>query len=181
MNHASPGYGYPYRHETVVFVRAAAGEVFAFVDDHARLSSHMSRRSWMMGGGSMAVETDAGRSRVVGSKLKLHGTAFGMRVSVEEIVTDRTPPLRKTWQTVGEPLLLVIGSYRMGIEIEGRGNSSCLRVWIEYALPKSGAARFLGFLFGRGYARWCTRQMANDASRHFEVVSSGDKRKPTDS
>ena len=37
--------------------------------------------------------------------------------SVEEIVTARQPPLRKVWRTIGVPRLLVIGEYRMGIEI----------------------------------------------------------------
>ena len=71
---------FPYGHETIVAIHAPAHEVFDYVDDHSRLSSHMTRRSWMMGGASMAIETDSGRARVVGSKLKLHGTVLGIRL-----------------------------------------------------------------------------------------------------
>ena len=164
---------YPYRHETVVFVHAPVRDVFDFLDDHSRLSAHMTRRSWMMGGGSMAIETDSARARAVGSKLKLHGTVFGIRLSVEDVVTERTPPFRKVWETIGEPALLVIGSYRMGIELDDRGASASLRVSIEYALPRGRPARWFGFLFGRQYAGWCTRRMANDAFRHFEATGGG--------
>lgn len=166
---------YPYNHESTVIIPAPAQDVFDFVDDHSRLSSHMTRRSWMMGGGTMTIDTDLGRARVVGSTLKLHGRVFGLRLSVTEVVTERVPPLRKTWDTIGEPALLVIGPYRMGIEIEDRGESSRLRVWIEYALPRGSLARWLGSLFGRSYASWCTRRMANDAFRHFDGVVGGSR------
>ena len=168
---------YPYNHETVVVVPAPARDVFDFVDDHSNLSSHMSQRSWMMGGGTMALETDSGHAKVVGSKLKLHGTVFGIRLSVDELVTERVPPFRKTWDTIGEPALLVVGPYRMGFEINDRGASSRLRVWIEYALPRGLLSRWLGSLLGRRYASWCTRRMANDAFHHFELFANR-KRSP---
>jgi hypothetical protein len=168
---------YPFKHETVIVVHAPVHEVFDFVDDHARLSSHMTQRSWMMVGGSMSIETDAGRGRAVGSRLKLHGTVLGVRLSVEEIVTERTPPIRKFWETTGEPGLLVIGSYRMGIEIDDRAGASRMRVSIEYSLPQTLPSRWLGSLFGRRYASWCTGRMANDAFRHFES-SASHKRSP---
>lgn len=164
---------YPYVQETRVEIHAPAHDVFDFVDDHSRLSSHMSQRSWMMGGGAMALETDAGHAKVVGSRLKLHGTVFGLRLSVDEVVTERVPPFRKTWDTIGEPALLVIGPYRMGVEVDDRGSSSRLRVWIEYSLPSGLPSRWLGFLFGRLYAGWCTRRMANDTLRHFEAAGRG--------
>ena len=41
--------------------------------------------SWKMGGGSMALELDAGRGRRVGSRMRLAGRAFGMRSS--QVVT----------------------------------------------------------------------------------------------
>jgi hypothetical protein len=43
-------------------------------------------------------------------------------------------------------------------------------VFIDYAFPEQGLARWLGRLFGRYYARWCTRRMVADAVRHFASV-----------
>ena len=152
---------------TTVEVPAPPGDVFAFLDEHARLISHMGKRSIAMGGGTMAVEFDEGRGKVVGSKLRLSGTAFGIRLGVEEVVIDRAPPNRKSWETVGEPRLLVIGPYRMGFIIEDLGRTSLLTVFIDYELPLRAPWRWLGRLLGRSYARWCTDRMAGDAVGHF--------------
>jgi hypothetical protein len=148
-------------------VRAGAEAVFAYLDDHARLARHMGERSWMMGGGRMALEFDADRGQAVGSCLRLSGRAFGFALSLREVVTERVPPTRKVWETVGEPRLLVIGAYRMGFAITPQGDTSHLRVFIDYALPSRGSARWLGRVLGAGYARWCTRRMVEDAVAHF--------------
>jgi hypothetical protein len=88
------------------------GEVFARIDHHTRLSSHMSESSWKMGGGRMKVEVDEGRGQKVGSQIGLAGRVLGIELSVEEVVTERSPSFRKVWGTTGSPNLLVIGDYR---------------------------------------------------------------------
>jgi len=167
---------YAQHYSTTVSIPATASEVFALVDDHARLAAHMSQRSWAMGGGSMVLEADAGQGKVVGSRLRLHGIVCGMRLSVEEAIVERTPPCRKVWETIGEPRLLVIGRYRMGFEIEALGSSSRLTVFIDYDRPSARATRWLGVLFGGRYARWCAERMANDAARFLSIPSG---RSPT--
>ena len=79
----------------------------------------------------------------------------------------REPPMRKSWETVGEPRLLVIGPYRMRFDLRPEGTSSQLRVAIDYDFPANGISRLLGRLFGRSYAKWCTRQMVRDAHHSF--------------
>ncbi len=115
----------------------------------------------------MQTELDEGRGQRVGSRIRLSGQVLGVRLSVEETVTERYPPHRKVWETTGTPRLLVIGHYRMGFELSPQGNASMLRVFIEYAWPEALPARWLGRLFGRYYARWCTQQMVDDAVKHF--------------
>ena len=115
----------------------------------------------------MRVELDDGLGKKVGSRIRLAGRAFGIELSVEETVTERDPPRRKVWETTGSPKLLVIGQYRMGFESLPALDYTNLRVFIEYALPVKAPARWLGLLFAGSYARWCTRQMANDAVKHF--------------
>jgi hypothetical protein len=148
-------------------IAAPTGDVFAFLDEHARLAAHMTKPSLAMGGGSIAVEFDKERGQAVGSKLRLVGTAFGIRLGVEEVVTERMPPYRKSWKTVGEPRLLVIGPYRMGFDIEDLGKSSRLTVFIDYELPPRAPWKWLGKLLGQAYAKWCTERMAEDAELHF--------------
>lgn len=79
------------------FVRGTPDAVFSYVDDHERLSSHMTRSSWMMGGGRMDVQLDAGRGRRVGSRIRMSGRAFGLQLSLEEVVGEYDPPRHKSW------------------------------------------------------------------------------------
>jgi hypothetical protein len=159
---------HPYHFETTVEVSATTDAVFSYLDDHGRLSAHMSRSSWMMAGSRMAIEFDASEGRAVGAIIRLRGRVLGIPLSVEEIVTERKPPLRKVWETTGTPNLLVIGQYRMGYEITPKGKASLLRVFIDYALLDGPFSGLLGGLFGNFYARWCTRRMADDAAKHFQ-------------
>jgi hypothetical protein len=153
--------------EHTVIVRASIERVFSRLDDQTRLAQHMSKRSWKMGWGKMDLELDAHKGRTVGSHIVLHGRIFGVRLFLDEVVTEREPPLKKSWETVGQPRLLVIGSYRMGFDLESIGATSRLRVFIDYLMPTKGLSRLLGRIFGHAYAKWCVRQMAEDAQRAF--------------
>ena len=158
---------YPGHHRSELDVAASADNLFALLDDHTRLASHMEKPSLMMVGATMQVETDALHGQAVGSVIRVTGHLLGMDLAVEEVVTEREPPFRKAWETRGEPRLLVIGSYRMGFAIAPNGSHSRLTVFIDYQLPPQGFARLLGHLFGRSYAAWCTRRMVEDAVAAF--------------
>ena len=86
--------------------------------------------------------------------------------ALEEIVVEREPPRRKAWETI-ESRLLVIGQYRLGFELEPRGDRCLLRVSIDYDRPHGVFARLAAALCAKSYARWCTGRIARDAGRHF--------------
>lgn len=117
----------------------------------------------------MDVSVDAGQGQKVGSHIRLNGRAFGIRLFLDEVVTRREPPRIKTWETVGDLRLLVIGHYGMGIEITPQGSATSMRVFIDYSMPDKNV--WLGRLFGGMYAKWCVGQMINGAREYF-------KRKP---
>lgn len=152
----------------VVLVAARPATLFAYLDDHRRMSAHMGQRSVMMGGGRMSLTTDAGKGQKVGSHIQLVGKFLGIRLALDEVVVRREPDIAKEWETVGQPKLIVIGPYRMGFFISPAGEGSLLKVSIDYMLPHRG--RWLGVLFGGFYARWCVRQMLKGARRQFEGV-----------
>lgn len=154
-------------HESHRFVTAAPEAVFSFIDDHARLSSHMRESSWMMGGGRMTVELDEAKGHAVGSHIRLSGRVYGVRLYLDEVVTRRDPPTTKVWATVGASRLLVIGAYEMGIQITPEAGGSHVRVFIDYELPKGWATYCLGRLFGGFYAKWCVDQMLVGVARAF--------------
>jgi hypothetical protein len=153
--------------EATCEVRAQVSSVFEYIDQPQRLSAHMARRSWQLGGASMAIETDAEGGRAAGSHIRLTGRMLGIPLYVEGMVVQREPPNLKAWETVGEPHLLVIGRYRMRVNIDARGDLTQVVIAIDYALPANAATRWLGMLFGPMYARWCVRQMAQDLVHQF--------------
>jgi hypothetical protein len=147
-------------------INAQPEDVFAFVDDHSRFSSHMNQSSWMMGGSKMETKTDAGKGQQIGSHITMGGKVFGLTVFLDEVVTKREVPRFKSWETVGVPKLLVIGDYSMALEITATGNQSTLKVSIDYDLPKNNT--WMGYLFGNTYAKWCVRQMLNGTRINFQ-------------
>src|SRR3989344_164040 len=152
-------------YEESVLIPASPRDLFSYIDDHKSFSSHMSKSSWMMGGGKMEVSVDEGNGRKAGSHIRLKGTALGIKLYLDEVITRYEPPLLKTWETVGIPKLLVISQYGMGIEIKPQNTSSLLRVFIDYDLTTINT--WLGQLFSGFYAKWCVRQMLKGVSIHF--------------
>jgi hypothetical protein len=153
-------------YETTVTLNAQPEAAFGYLDDFRKLSAHMEKSSGMMMGSRMEITTDAFDGRAVGSRVHMRGKLLGMTLSLEEVVTEREPPLKKAWHTV-DANLLVIGRYQLGFALSQSGDRSVLRVFIDYDLPSKGLARWLGKLFARTYARWCAVRMAKDAAAHF--------------
>lgn len=153
--------------EDKIFVPVKAEEVFSFVDDHMNFSSHMTKPSLMMGGGKMEIITDDKHGQAVGSHIKLNGKIFGIELYLDEVITERNPPLLKVWKTVGTPKLLIIGDYQMKVQIELQEKGSLLQVSIDYELPKKNV--LLGKLFGEFYAKWCVNQMITDTKNNFRT------------
>jgi hypothetical protein len=159
-------------HEAKSFVAASPAEIFARLDDQTRLGEHMGKSSAMMGGGKMTYDFDGGGGRAVGSHIRMGGKAFGLKLFVDEVVTERDPPRRKVWKTVGAPRLLVVGGYAMGFEITPAVGGSWLKVWIDYDLPKTAVGAAAGPLLAPMYARWCVERMVSDAVAHFAPTAA---------
>lgn len=161
---------YRFHREVTATLAASPEALFPLLDDPVRLAAHMGRRSAMLAGGVMRTDVDARRGQAVGSVIRMSGRVLGMSLWLEEAVVEREPNARKTWETLGEPRLLVIGRYRMGFDLVPGDHGTQLRVWIDYSLPSAGTARWLGRVFGRLYADWCVRQMLQAA---MQVVNGG--------
>jgi hypothetical protein len=158
----------PHHEQAEAVVAAPREQLFHFIDDPRHLAAHMSGRTWRTGGTTMHLTLDAGGGRRPGSRMRLEGRVLGIRLAVDTEVIEREPPVRKTWQTVGEPQLLVIGSYRMSVAIHRVPAQSSVVVRIDYALPanrRDALSRWLA----RAYARWCVRRMVSDVAHAFEA------------
>lgn len=153
--------------EKSFLINADIVNVFDFIDDHGKFSSHMNKSSWMMGGGKMTTEVDEGKGQKIGSHIKMGGKIMGFNLSLDEVVTERSRPTRKAWKTVDNPNLLVIGNYQMGVELAPESNKTRLKVFIDYDLPE-GSTKILGIMFGGIYANWCVDQMLGGVIDHFK-------------
>ncbi|MDP3493039.1 MAG: hypothetical protein Q8R82_07980 [Hyphomonadaceae bacterium] len=158
---------YAYAADAVAEVAATTEALFDCLDDQASLGAHMEKPSAMMLGGRMIYQLDAAQGRAAGAVIRMRGNILWLKISVEEVVVERTRPLRKTWETRGRPVLLIIGSYRMGFEIEAAGPRQRLRVFISYDHPASIVGGMLAKLLAGAYARWCVTRMTDEARRHF--------------
>ena len=154
--------GLPLHFEASAAITGSAESIFAIADERDLLTRHMREPSLMMGGGSMRCDLDALAGKAVGSVIRLTGKGFGFAITVEEVVKERTPPLRKVWATIGTPQLVVIRDYRMGFEIIETAEGCQLRVWIDYALPQSGVRHWLGRLLAPTFVRWCVENMLHE-------------------
>jgi hypothetical protein len=142
-------------------------EALDFLDDQANLSAHMSEKSWMMLGSTMDIFMDGLQTREVGSEFGFKGRIVGVPLFVREVVTLRQPPRSKRWETVGDPVLWVIGAYEMCFELRPETAGASLTVGIRYERPQRGFPRFLSIFCHRAYAKWCTKKMVADAQRYF--------------
>ena len=158
-----------YHHQKEAIIAASRAEVFAYLDDQTRLAAHMEKRSMMMLGGRMTYAFDAGEGRAVGSVIRMGGHFLGLSLVVVEVVTERTLPISKTWETRGPQRLLIIDGYVMGFETRAITQGTGARVYIDYRLPSSLPGRWLGLLFAGFYARWCVARMLDDAQKHFQT------------
>ena len=158
---------FPLHEASTALVHAPVDQVFAYLDDPKALAAHMGQSSLMMMGSRMLIDVDADGGRAVGSHIRVQGRMMGIPLSLEEMITERQVPRRKVWQTIGTPNLLIMAHYHMGFELTPSGDSSMVRVFIDYSLPTTAPGSWLGRLLGGVYARWCTTQMADGAARHF--------------
>ncbi|PBN44180.1 SRPBCC family protein [Sphingobium sp. D43FB] len=158
----------PLHFEATTIIDGSAESVFAVADEPDLLTRHMSEPSLMMGGGSMQCKLDGLAGKAVGSVICLTGKGFGFAIALDEIIEERAPPLRKFWATIGTPQLVVIRDYRMGFEIAEVVMGCQLRVWIDYALPRSGVRHGLGRLLAPTFARWCVENMLHEVQSQHE-------------
>jgi hypothetical protein len=113
------------------------------------------------------------KGRRLGSRVRLLGFFLGLNLEIDQRVIDRELARSKAWQTVGNPRMLIVARYRMGFSLSPLSNGCRLTAFIDYALPEKAIGRLLGALAGRVYARWCVRNLLQQALAHFGTVQVG--------
>ncbi len=108
---------WPRHYEESAVISATPTEVFNYIDNHTRFSSHMNKGSLMMGGSKMETRVDEEKGQKVASHIQMSGKILGIDLFLDEVVTKREPPNLKVWEIVGTPRLLIIGNSRILVTI----------------------------------------------------------------
>lgn len=163
---------YSCHHEGSALIAGSATRVFDWLDDPRHFAAHMKRSSAMMAGGSVAIFLDEMQGRQVGSHIRMRGRMLGLPLELDEVVTERDPPIRKVWETVGEPTLWVLGRYRMGVDLRPHASGCYVCVFIDYDLPASQVLYWLARWMSGPYAAWCVEQMLAAVREKFAHVQA---------
>jgi len=105
----------------------------------------------------------------VGATYRYSGRMMGLTLDFSETVTRYTPGREKVWHTIGEPKLLIIASYEMGVVVDPLTETeTALTIVIRYDLPRSGPWRLIGRMLAPVYARWCLDNMTQGTKSDLE-------------
>jgi hypothetical protein len=124
-------------------------------------------------GSQLRLEMLSDQATGLGATYRYSGKMLGLSIDFSESVTRYLPPREKVWRTIGEPRLVIIGSYEMRVTVEPLSpSSSRLTISIVYELPRSGFWRIVGLVLAGSYSRWCLRRMCLDTRRVLEATST---------
>lgn len=151
-------------------IDAPTGRMFAYVDDIHNLARHMSESGSMpMMGSKLKLEIVTAEPTGVGATYRYSGHMMGLRLDFSETVTKYVAAREKVWHTIGEPKLLIMKSYEMGVLVESASPStSRLTINIDYDLPASGFWRVAGWMLSDAYSRWCLTSMVEGSNCALE-------------
>lgn len=160
--------------ERTADITASAERVFAYVDDIRNLARHMSEsRSMPMMGSKLKLEILTPASTGVGATYRYSGRMLGLTLDFSEMVTKYIPGRGKIWHTIGDPQLLIVSNYEMGLTVNPMSADVCrLTIAFDYELPRSMVGRLLGRALAGSYARWCLDSMVQGTKRDVEASGS---------
>ncbi len=94
---------------------------------------------------------------------------MGLTIDFSETVISYVAGREKVWRTIGEPQLLIIAGYEMGVLVEPVSPaSSRLTIAIDYELPRANIWRLLGWALAGSYSRWCLTSMVESTKLDLE-------------
>lgn len=152
-----------------VEIHAPPEAVFAHVDDLRNVGWHMRERAMALMGSRLDLEQLSDNATGIGARYRWHGRIAGLTVDLTEVVTEWVPNRRKTWETIGNPRIVLMSHYRMRLTVSPLDHGTLLAFDIQYDPPRSFWGRMLGWLLADWYSRWCFRRMCRDAKKALEA------------
>jgi hypothetical protein len=139
--------------------------VFQCLDNLGVTGMHMTQSSTMMMGSKLDLKFLTENQTGLGTKYRWTGKMAGIKMDFTVEVTKWIPGKEKTWETIGDPKLIIYSWYQMHLLLTKIPNGTIAQLSISYKKPEGVFYKILSFLFADWYCRWCLKHMLEDAKR----------------
>jgi hypothetical protein len=137
---------------------------FDVLDDLSVTGMHMTESSMPMMGGKMEVNFLSSNRTGLHTRYRWTGKVMWLHLDFTVEVSEWKRGISKTWQTIGPAKLIIYSWFRMKMEIHQITDSSLVTLAISYLKPNNLVGRFLCYLVGDWYCKWCIDNMLADAA-----------------
>ncbi len=155
--------------QKTIIINATPQSVFEFMDDVRNSGMHMSKDSKAMMGTHLELQLLSKNFSGPETSYRYIGKVMGMTIDFTVVVTRWIQNMEKIWETIGHPKVIVIGWFRMFLKLTPKNGNTSVELGISYEKPKSFFGKILCFFFGSWYAKWCLKNMLNDAKKNLEM------------
>jgi hypothetical protein len=148
--------------------KATPEKVFQTLDDLGVTGMHMTKSSMPMMGSRLNLNFLTANHTGLGSKYRWTGKVMGMIMDFTVEVTKWMEGKEKTWETIGDPKMIIYSWYQMHLVISPSTEGTQAELSISYEKPKAWFNKIICFLLGDWYCRWCLKHMLGDAKEILE-------------
>lgn len=157
--------------ERTMLYKASAKDVFECMDDLGVTGMHMTESSMPMMGGKMNLEFLSDQKTGLNTKYRWTGKVLWMNLDFTVLVTKWIKGQEKTWETIGNPRLIIYSWFQMQLKVEKTGEGSMAFLSLSYEKPKCLFNNIICFVLGDWYAKWCLRNMLNDTKKRLSMTA----------
>lgn len=157
--------------ERTMLYKASAKDVFECMDDLGVTGMHMTESSMPMMGGKMNLEFLSDQKTGLNTKYRWTGKVLWMNLDFTVLVTKWIKGQEKTWETIGNPRLIIYSWFQMQLKVEKTGEGSMAFLSLSYEKPKGLFNNIICFVLGDWYAKWCLRNMLSDAKKRLSMTA----------
>lgn len=153
--------------QKTIAINAPPETIFAFMDDIHNSGMHMTGRSMAMFGSRLNLEVLSTASTGPDVSYRWKGRIVGLPVDFTVVVKKWIKDVEKVWETIGHPKVIVIGWFRMFLNLTPVDGKTSVTLGITYDRPKGLLGKLLCLLLGPWYAKWCLKKMLRDANKQI--------------
>lgn len=139
--------------------------VFQCLDNLGITGMHMTQSSMMMMGSKLDLNFLTKNHTGLGTKYRWTGKMMGIKMDFTVEVTKWLSGEEKTWETIGNPKLIIYSWYQMHLLLAKIPTGTTAQLSISHERPEGIFYKIISFLFADWYCRWCLKNMLEDSKK----------------